>query len=307
MIKLADVAKLAGVSPTTVSRVINNYGYLSQKTINKVHAAMDELNYQPNNLARSLQGKSTNIIGLIFPNIHNPFYAELIENLEKRLYDLGYKTILCNSEKNPEKEKNYLKLLSANQVDGIIAGAHNLGIKEYEKITFPVISFDRFLAKSIPVISSDNLLGGKLVGEYFKKNGIKKAAIIAGESNSGSPTDLRHQGFLEVLPTAETLRIPANTPNVVKQQLIKKFITANHFDGVFCTDDLTAISVKGLTDATVAGYDGTQLIQQIYPNLATIVQPINEIAEVLVDTLIRKINKEQVEDRIILPVKLIQN
>ena len=80
--KLTDVAKLAGVSPTTVSRVINRKGYLSEKTISKVEAAMRELAYKPNNLARSLQGKSAKLIGLIFPNISNVFYAELIGKLE---------------------------------------------------------------------------------------------------------------------------------------------------------------------------------------------------------------------------------
>ncbi|MGX7248728.1 LacI family DNA-binding transcriptional regulator, partial [Enterococcus raffinosus] len=131
-IKLTDVAKKAGVSPTTVSRVINNYGSLSQKTIDKVHAAMKELNYQPNSLARSLQGKNTQLIGLIFPTVSNPFFGELVDKLEATLFEQGYKTILCNSANNKEKERAYLNMLSANRVDGIIAGAHNLGIKEYE-------------------------------------------------------------------------------------------------------------------------------------------------------------------------------
>ena len=87
---VTDVAELAGVSPTTVSRVINKKGYLSQKTIDKVHAAMQELNYKPNNLARGLQGKSAKLVGLIFPNISNIFYAELIEHLEVELFKQGY-------------------------------------------------------------------------------------------------------------------------------------------------------------------------------------------------------------------------
>lgn len=104
--KLTDVAELAGVSPTTVSRVINKKGYLSQKTVDKVQTAMRQLGYQPNNLARSLQGKSAQLIGLIFPNISNIFYAELIEYLEIELFKEGYKTIICNSERDPKKKKN---------------------------------------------------------------------------------------------------------------------------------------------------------------------------------------------------------
>ena len=158
--KLTDVAELAGVSPTTVSRVINNKGYLSEKTKSKVQKAMQTLGYKPNNLARGLQGKSAKLIGLIFPNISNIFYAELIEHLEIELFKRGYKTIICNSQNDPAKEKEYLEMLEANQVDGIISSSHNLGIKDYNRVEAPIVSFDRNLAPNIPIVSSDNFEGG---------------------------------------------------------------------------------------------------------------------------------------------------
>ena len=105
--KLTDVAKKAGVSPTTVSRVINNYGYLSEKTKNKVYQAIQELNYRPNSLARSLQGKQTNLIGVIVPDITNPFFAELVSSIEKELFNKGYKMILCNA--NYDSRRNTFK------------------------------------------------------------------------------------------------------------------------------------------------------------------------------------------------------
>lgn len=157
--KLKDVAKLAGVSVTTVSRVINNYGSLSEKTINKVHEAMRELNYQPNALARAMQGKPSKFIGLIFPNIINPFYAELVNDLEYRLFAKGYKTIIASSAQNPDIEHDYLAMLMANQVDGIISGSHNLGIEEYQRIKAPIVSFDRYLADNIPIVSADSYRG----------------------------------------------------------------------------------------------------------------------------------------------------
>ena len=89
---------------------------------------MRELGYKPNNLARSLQGKSAKLIGLIFPNISNVFYAELIDKLEHQLFKNGYKTIIWNSEHDSEKEREYIEMLEANQVDGIISGSHNFGI-----------------------------------------------------------------------------------------------------------------------------------------------------------------------------------
>lgn len=163
--KLTDVAKLAGVSPTTVSRVINRKGYLSEKTITKVQAAMKTLGYKPNNLARSLQGKSAKLIGLIFPNISHIFYSELIEYLEIELFKHGYKAIICNSQNNPDKERDYLEMLEANQVDGIISSSHNLGIDDYEKVSAPIIAFDRNLAPNIPIVSSDNFEGGRMAAK----------------------------------------------------------------------------------------------------------------------------------------------
>ena len=89
---------------------------------------MRELNYRPNSIARSLQGKKMKLVGLIFPEITNPFFAELVQDIETTLFQQNYKVILCNAGQNKEKEREYLRMLQANQVDGIIAGAHNLGI-----------------------------------------------------------------------------------------------------------------------------------------------------------------------------------
>ena len=171
MAKLSDVAKKAGVSVTTVSRVINNYGSLSEKTKNAVFTAMHELNYQPNSLARSLQGKQTKLVGVIFPSITNPFYAELIADIEDKLFKNGYKVILCNANENAEKELSYLRMLTANQVDGIIVGTHSNEIKEYQTMDLPVVSFDRTLGTKIPTISSDNFQGAQLAAQELVDSG----------------------------------------------------------------------------------------------------------------------------------------
>lgn len=176
-VKLTDVAQKAGVSVTTVSRVINNHGYLSEKTKEKVFKAMRELNYQPNSLARSLQGKKLKLIGVIFPSITNPFFAELIERIETKLFDSGYKIILCNAGKNKQKEQEYIRMLIANQVDGIIAGAHNLGIEEYQKIGLPIVSFDRKLSDNIPIVSCNNYQGIQLAVHDLLQAGCQKLAF----------------------------------------------------------------------------------------------------------------------------------
>lgn len=313
--KLTDVAELAGVSPTTVSRVINKKGYLSQKTIDKVQAAMKELGYKPNNLARSLQGKSAKLVGLIFPNISHVFYAELIDKLEHELFKRGYKTIICNSEHDPIKEREYLEMLEANQVDGIISGSHNLGISDYDRVTAPIISFDRNLSPDIPVVSSDNYEGGVLAAQTLVKSGAQKIIMLTGNDNSNSPTGLRHAGFASVLPTAPIINISSDFSPIRKEMEIKQVLTAIKPDAIFASDDLTAILVMRIADSLglqmpedlkVIGYDGTYFIENYYPNLATIQQPLKEIAQLLVDLLLKRIEGQEVKATgYFLPVNLL--
>ena len=305
--KLTDVAKLAGVSPTTVSRVINKKGYLSEKTIQKVNEAMRELGYKPNNLARSLQGKSAKLIGLIFPNISNVFYAELIDKLEHQLFKNGYKTIICNSEHDSEKE--------ANQVDGIISGSHNLGIEDYNRVTAPIISFDRNLSPDIPVVSSDNYAGGVLAAQTLVKTGAQSIIMITGNDNSNSPTGLRHAGFASVLPKAPIINVSSDFSPVRKEMEIKNILTRQKPDAIFASDDLTAILVIKIAqelgisvpeELKVIGYDGTYFIENYYPQLATIKQPLEEIACLTVDLLLQKIEgKEVATTGYFLPVTLL--
>lgn len=301
--KLTDVAKLAGVSPTTVSRVINKKGYLSEKTIQKVNDAMRELGYKPNNLARSLQGKSAKLIGLIFPNIRHVFYAELIDKLEHELFKKGYKTIICNSEHDSEKEREYIEMLEANQVDGIISGSHNLGIEDYNRVTAPIISFDRNLSPDIPVVSSDNYGGGVLAAQTLVKTGAKDIIMITGNDNSNSPTGLRHAGFASILPDAPIINVSSDFSPVRKEMEIKTILTKQKPDAIFASDDLTAILIINIAkelgisvpdQLKVIGYDGTYFIESYYPQLTTVKQPLEEIAFLCVELLLQKIDGKKV-------------
>ena len=312
--KLTDVAELAGVSPTTVSRVINNKGYLSEKTKSKVQKAMQTLGYKPNNLARGLQGKSAKLIGLIFPNISNIFYAELIEHLEIELFKRGYKTIICNSQNDPAKEKEYLEMLEANQVDGIISSSHNLGIKDYNRVEAPIVSFDRNLAPNIPIVSSDNFEGGKMAAKTLQKNGCQQIIMITGNDNTDSPTGRRALGFSFQIPQGKIFKVPNNLSNIRREMEIKSIIANNKPDGVFVSDDLTAILTMKIAkqlklqvpeDLKIIGYDGTTFTENFIPELTTIKQPIDEIANLIVDVLIKKIKGEKTSKDYVLPISLL--
>lgn len=313
--KLTDVAQLAGVSPTTVSRVINKKGYLSEKTIRKVEEAMRELGYKPNNLARSLQGKSAKLVGLIFPTISNIFYAELISHLESQLFNRGYKTIICNSQHESEKEREYLEMLAANQVDGIISGSHNLGIKDYDRVAAPIISFDRNLSPSIPIVSSDNFAGGVLAAQTLQKAGCHQPLMITGNDDSNSPTGLRQIGFTSVLKEAPIFHISSDFSPVRKEMEIRSILENQKPDGIFVSGDATALLVwnvarsLGLSipqDFKLIGYDGTNFIENHYPQLTTIKQPLKEIACLMVDLLIDKIEGKPLSKKdYILPISLL--
>lgn len=304
--KLTDVAKKAGVSATTVSRVINNHGYLSEQTKNKVFQAMKDLNYQPNSLARSLQGKKIKLVGLIFPNIVNPFFGELVQDIESALFQEGYKTILCDAGQDKNKEREYLRMLLANQVDGIIAGAHNLGIAEYQQLGLPIVSFDRKLSDQVPIVSPDNYQGIKLAINDLLRAGARHIYFIGNQRTKGNPTDRRLQAYRD---TMQKLGFPPKICSVafsdsilLKKITIHRLLTNEEPDGVVCTDDLTALLVlqeakrlhiKVPAQMKIIGFDGTQAIQNYHPELSTIVQPIGDIAALLVKLLLKRINHPQ--------------
>ena len=131
MANIKDVAKEAGVSVTTVSRVMNDRGYISEKTRKKVYDAMEKIGYHPNELAKNFFRQKTNIIGLILPDISISFYAEETKYIEEYLYKNGYKLMLCNAYNSKEREKEYINMLQRNKVDGIIIGSHTLEIEDY--------------------------------------------------------------------------------------------------------------------------------------------------------------------------------
>lgn len=329
--KLSDVAKVAGVSPTTVSRVLNNRGYIGEKTRIKVDEAMKQLNYFPNDVARSLFIKKTFLIGVIFPTTTNPFYGQLVFHLENIAASLGYKILLCNSQGQEDKERSYLRMLQRNQVDGIIAGAHNRGVKEYDIPTLPVVGVDRYLSDNIPVVSSDNYDGGRQATELLISKGCKNIIHINGPIYLETPANLRRKAYEDVMlnnqltpKTYETQGYNQLTPKTYETQgdnqaVIKQLFDENpQVDSIFASDDLIAAAVMREAklrkrnipnDFKVIGYDGTETTRLLLPELSTIQQPIREIAEKTIEILLKEINGEadhnQMETN--LPVRLIES
>ncbi len=320
--KIEDVAKLAGVSPTTVSRVLNNRGYISKETRENVHKAMNELNYFPNDVARSLFNKRTNLIGLIFPTTSNPFFGELIFHIENICALLGYRVLLCNSLNQIEKEEKYLEMLMRNQVDGIIVGTHNQGILDYHKQNLPVVAIDRYLSETVPIVSSDNYAGGKIATELLLSKGCQSIILIDGSIELETPAKLRRKAYEDVMKKYGKAPITfevRETFNHRSQQEVMNQILDEYpdLDGVFASNDLFAATFiteakkrekKIPSDIKVIGYDGTETCQIMMPELTTIQQPIEQIAKTATDILIKEIEGEftQFPRETRLPIRLIE-
>lgn len=325
MATITDVAEKAGVSVQTVSRVLNNRGYISQSTREKVHQAMQELNYQPNEIARSLFRKKSNMIGLIVPKISHPFFGELVYSLEHYTYQKGYKLLLCNSNRNKSKESSYLELLRKNQVDGIIMGSHSLDVNEYINLKLPIISLDRILAENIPYVASDNFMGGKLASQLLIKKNCRKLAFvyggIGGPHHNALLASGRFQGFKEEIKDTgieyTTLGIDENDSNLVNNvdKIVRFLQKYPEVDGVFASSDVIAAEViqachqlkKAIPDEIkVIGYDDIGIASLIWPRLTTISQPIEKMGELTIDLITRQIEGEEVPLENILSVSAIE-
>lgn len=160
MASIKDVAQKAGVGVGTVSRVLNNSGYVSDETREKIEEAMKNLQYTPNELARNLYRKKSGIIAVLVPTVEIPFFAELVHNIEAELYNEGFKIMLGNTDKAHNAELEYLDMLNRHIVDGVITGVHSLDVEEYKKIKKPIVAFDRYLGEDIPVVTVDHKEGG---------------------------------------------------------------------------------------------------------------------------------------------------
>lgn len=318
-VKLEDVAKLAGVSPTTVSRVLNNRGYISEKTRKKVEDAIKELNYYPNDIARSLFKKRTNFIGLILPTINNPFFSELALYIENICSNYGFKVILCNSLGQLEKEKSYAEMLIRHQVDGMIVCSYNRGIEAYKNPKLPIVAIDHYLSPTIPVIGSDNYEGGRLAVQHLIDVGCKSIIHINGPFDLETPTQNRRKAYEDLVEKPITYELNNLFNEEATAATIRQiFNDYPETDGIFASDDLIAatclkvaqeLNIDVPKQLKVVGYDGTQTVSSLLPQLTTIRQPIEDIAITAVIKL-NEIIEETQNDKmmeIILPVQLVKN
>lgn len=316
MANIKDVAAKSGVSVGTVSRVLNKRGYISKETYEKVYKAMEDLNYQPNQIARNLFSQRTHTIGLLLPDVSHPYFSEVTHEIELLLYESGYKVLLCNTKENANREQDYIKMLQQNKVDGIIIATHMLKNKEYENIDLPIVGLDMILGNNIPSVHYDHRYGGRLAAEKLISNGCKNILQFSGYSAVPSPALERHQVFAETCAEHNVSCITYDlSANEFKREHYSRIINSlldqhPEIDGIFSTDIIIAYALRCIHDRGIlvpeqikaVGYDGIELAHLLTPPLTHIQQPIKKLSEVIVDTLLRKIRGEELmQHEIILP------
>ncbi|WP_240542340.1 LacI family DNA-binding transcriptional regulator [Bifidobacterium felsineum] len=307
MVTITDVARVAGVSKNTVSRYLNNRGYISEQTRNNIQKTIDLLHYQPNQIARSLYSQKTQLIGFVIPEIAHPFFSTMTSYIEDELNRRGYKMILCSTMHSEEKEKECIDLLMANKVDGMIIGSHSLDIN-YAGIGSPVVALDRYLASSIPVVSADHVQGGMIAARAVIEHGCTNVAQFIGYSKVRSPSFERYRVFAEQMHKhgirCVSFELGLNQFEMEPYlRIADKFLTDNQdVDGIFASDLIAlAIQKRALEmgrkipeDLFLFGYDGSYVYKFASPSLPTVIQPYAKIAERAVDVLIRKIEGEEI-------------
>ena len=310
MSSIQEVAKKAGVGVGTVSRVINDSGYVSEKTRKKVEEVIEELNYKPNELARNLFRNRTNIVAVITPAIGNPYYATLCSEVENRLRKYGYKTMLCNTRGEATNEEAYLEMLERNMVDGIITGTHTLDYSSYKKIKGPIVGFDTpKLNDDILIVTVDHEKGGILAAKALIESGCKEVLQFTDATTKNYPFIKRHKAFAKEIKKAGLIcreykpKMDNFEEKFIQENIEEAFSMYPNVDGVFATDTHALLYMKkalsmGMRvpqDLKVVAYDGTFILNTAYPSPSAIVQPIDKLAKVAVDSLHAIINGEKVD------------
>jgi LacI family sucrose operon transcriptional repressor len=321
MATLKEVAQMAGVTVTTVSRMLNKPEKVSPATAKRIRQAMRELDYLPNEIARSLSKKTSNFIGLIVPSARNAFFAKVIERMERHISLNGYKLLLCISNHERTKEIEYFSMLRANKVAGVIIASHTQDIAESISLDAPILSIDRVISPNISAVCSDNFSGGKMAAELLIRKGCQRIAYFSGGVTlRGMSASLRLQGFEQALrergmePVIQAHR-EDRFISMKYQDLISAFFeTHGDIDGAVCSNDILAaeviryaithgINVPG--KLKVIGYDDIDLAALYTPSITTIHQPVNDISRFAVESIIHY-GERAMPSSIIFPVRIIE-
>ena len=325
MASIRDVAKKAGVAVATVSRYMNGTANVSEETQQRIEAAMQELQYIPNELARSMFKKKSNTIAMLVPNIQHPWFSSLAAAIEKELNQRNYRLMLFSTSDDTERERECLHTLRSNIVDGIICGTSACAPEEYQAVVDkPIVMLDFKISDDIPLIVSDHKQGGRLAAEAFIRSGCRNVIHISGERTSKDIYSFySHEVLDEVLGQAG-----------IATRLVPIQWNAFDFDGYFelaktildqypQVDGLMAADLPALAfvkaaralgkifpeDFSVVAYDGTYVLNTNTVNISRIRQPYELKGKKAVGIIMDQLQGKNIQypcGEVVLPVEFVQ-
>ena len=311
---IKDVAREAGVSIATVSRVLNNVDVVNEDTKKRVQEAIDKLKYRPNIVAISLKTQRTKTIGILVPDISNQFYPEVVRGAEDVANIYDYNIILCNSDSDLEKEKEYIRVLKEKMVDGMLYMSSSLETEILELIDElelkTVLVETKIPGGKHPSVTIDNKKAAYDATKYLLDKGNKKIAFIGLKKDKTNAVSRRYNGYEKALKDSGIELDPSlvffgglkaadgyNGINVILEN--------NEIDAVFCASDevamgaINALRDKGLDcpkDVDVMGFNDNSMAAVFYPKISTIAQPMYDMGSVGMRMLIKIVNNKPLDD-----------
>lgn len=311
---IKDVAREAGVSIATVSRVLNDIDVVNEETKKKVLDAIKKLGYRPNIVARSLKTQRTKTVGILIPDISNQFYPEVVRGAEDVANIYDYNVMLCNSDFDAEKEKEYLRVLKEKMVDGVLYMSSSLQdeilnlINELDLKTVLIETKDK--EGKLPSVTIDNVEATYEATRYLLDKGLKNVAYIGIKKEELNAWAERYNGYEKALKESsisvdseltffDTLKVKTGYEGV--ESILS---SGKKLEGIVCGSDevamgaINALRDKGIRvpeDVKVIGFNNIYTTSIFYPKITTIAQPMYDMGSVAMRMLIKLINQKELE------------
>lgn len=322
-VTIADVAREAGVSTMTVSRVINNKGEITPATRERVEGVIERLAYRPSAVARSLSTNRTQTLGLVVPDITNPFFPEIVRGAEDTAMQRGYSLILCNTVEDLAREKMVLELLESKRVDGIVLCSARLPDAEllpFVKRQSAAVLFNRPALNSVSgSIQVDDVYGAMRAVHHLLASGRRQLGLLSGPSHSYSSLS-RTKGFGMALeatghpPDSAPHHPCAPTEEGGYKAALELLAAYPELDGLFCYNDLVALGVlracaelarRVPEDVAVVGCDDIRLASLVKPSLTTLSVSKYDLGQRAVEMLFERIERGGEQEDIVVRPELI--
>lgn len=300
MASIRDIARRAGTSIATVSRVINGSGYVSAEMRARIEAAVCDLDYRPNAGARAMRSGSSRMVGVLLPALDVHFFGILAHTVEQALFSKGYQALICSTAESPAHEAAYVGAMLAQQVDGVILASVSSdagGVAKLRAAGVPIVAVDRALP-DVPAVAVDHHAGGRMLARHLLALGHRTVGVVGAPAHA-APVQQRLAGITAELAAAGlapvAVRLGPSHGFEACRALAEALLDGCSPSALIGTTDMAAIGAlhaavaRGLRvpdDLSVIGFDDLPAARYTIPQLTTVAQPVREIGQAAVDALV---------------------